>query len=75
MAEEPKVTQSRAARAAKENRRSSADTLTATAHKEASAQKGAAGVSAMRAFWEKAGQPAEKPRAGTSILILYPSIC
>ena len=65
VAEEHKVAQSRAGRAAKENRRSSADTLTAAAHKEASAQKGPAGVSAMRAFWEKAGKPAVKPRAGT----------
>lgn len=65
VAEEPKFTRSRAGRAAKENRRSSASASAAAAHSGGSAQKGAAGVSAMRAFWEKAGQPAEKPRAGT----------
>ena len=72
VAEEPKVAQSRPGRAAKENRRSSADTSAAAAHRGASAQKGAAGVSAMRAFWETAGQPAEKPRAGACTLSRIP---
>lgn len=49
---------------AKENRRSSANSAGAAAEPGAGG-KAASGVSVMRAFWETAGQKAEKPRAGT----------
>jgi len=51
-----KSEQPRVSRAAKENRNGSANTP--------GADKATAGVSAMRLFWENAGQKGEKPRAG-----------
>ena len=62
-----KVERTRGGIVAKENRRSSANTAGAAADAAAGGKAGT-GVSAMRAFWENAGQKAEKPRAGASPL-------
>ena len=60
-----KLERTRASAVAKENRRGSANTA-GTAAGPGSDAKAATGVSAMRAFWEGAGQKAEKPRAGAT---------
>ena len=58
----------RAGAAAKENRRSSVNASGAAAGVGGGGKGAASGVSAMRAFWETAGQEAEKPRTGASLV-------
>ena len=75
--QEAKTEQNRASRAAKENRRSSANApADADAEGAGSPKKAPSGVMAMRKFWENAGQKAEdKPLAGVSrILFLACSV-
>ena len=67
LVQDVKVERTRGSTAAKENRRSSANTAGAAAE-PGEGGKAASGVSAMRAFWETAGQKAEKPRAGAAPL-------
>ena len=59
-----KAEQMRVTRGTKENRRSSANVPEPGGEAGNSPQKAPGGVRAMRAFWENAGQGAEKPQAG-----------